>query len=138
MWHAYQPEGRSDVDSGLLKTLSVGDIAGDFYVPSYQRGYRWGKQEVRQLLEDIRESNGATYYLQPLVVKRRDDDSWELVDGQQRLTTLYLIFRYLKRTHLPSAAINYSLTYATREGSTAYLDCLDETEANTNIDFSHM
>jgi len=49
------------VDSGLLKTLSVGDIAGDFYVSSYQRGYRWGKQEVRQLLDDIRESNGTTY-----------------------------------------------------------------------------
>ena len=126
------------MDSGLLKTLSVGDIAGDFYVSSYQRGYRWGEQEVRQLLDDIRESNGATYYLQPVVVKGRDDGSWELVDGQQRLTTLYLIFRYLKSTHLPSAAINYSLTYETREGSKAYLDRLDETEANTNIDFSHM
>ena len=126
------------MDSGLLKTMSVGDIAGDFYVPSYQRGYRWGEQEVRQLLDDIRESNGATYYLQPVVVKGRDDGSWELVDGQQRLTTLYLIFRYLKSTHLPSAAINSSLTYETREGSKAYLDCLDETEANTNIDFSNM
>lgn len=126
------------MDSGLLKTLSVGDIAGDFYVPSYQRGYRWGEHEVSQLLDDIRESNGATYYLQPVVVKGRDDGSWELVDGQQRLTTLYLIFRYLKSTHLPSAAINYSLTYETREGSKAYLDCLDETEANTNIDFFHM
>lgn len=126
------------MDSGLLKTLSVGDIAGDFYVSSYQRGYRWGEQEVRQLLDDIRESNGATYYLQPVVVKGRDDGSWELVDGQQRLTTLYLIFRYLKSTHLPSAAINYSLTYETREGSKAYLDRLDETEASTNIDFSHM
>lgn len=126
------------MDSGLLKTLSVGDIAGDFYVPSYQRGYRWGEQEVGQLLDDIRESNGAIYYLQPVVVKGRVDGSWELVDGQQRLTTLYLIFRYLKSTHLPSAAINYSLTYETREGSKAYLDCLDEAEANTNIDFSHM
>jgi len=126
------------VDSGLLKTLSVGDIAGDFYVPSYQRGYRWGEQEVRQLLDDIQESNGSTYYLQPVVVKGRDGGSWELVDGQQRLTTLYLIFRYLKSAHLPSAVINYSLTYETREGSKAYLDRLDETEADTNIDFSHM
>ena len=126
------------MDSGLLKTLSVGDIAGDFYVPSYQRGYRWGEQEVRQLLDDLQESCGATYYLQPVVVKGRDDGSWELVDGQQRLTTLYLIFRYLKSTHLPSAAINYSLTYETREGSKAYLDRLDEDDAHTNIDFFHM
>ena len=126
------------MDSGLLKILSVGDIAGDFYVPSYQRGYRWGEQEVRQLLNDLRESHGATYYLQPVVVRGRDDGSWELVDGQQRLTTLYLIFRYLKSTHLPSVAINYSLTYETREGSKAYLDRLDEGDAHTNIDFFHM
>ena len=46
------------MDSGLLKTLSVGDIAGDFYVPSYQRGYRWGEQEVRQLLDDLRKATG--------------------------------------------------------------------------------
>lgn len=89
-----------------LKILAVGDVSGDFFVPAYQRGYRWGEHEVIQLLDDIRESNGATYYLQPLVVKARDDGSWELVDGQQRLTTLYLIFRYLKATHLPSAAAN--------------------------------
>jgi hypothetical protein len=128
----------AEVDSGSLKTLSVGDIAGDFYIPSYQRGYRWGEQEVLQLLEDMRESNGATYYLQPVVVKGRGDGSWELIDGQQRLTTLYLIFRYLKSAHLPSAAINYSLTYETRGGSKAYLDRLDEGEARTNIDFFHM
>ncbi len=126
------------MDSGLLKTLSVGDIAGDFYVPSYQRGYRWGEQEVRQLLDDLRESYGATYYLQPVVVRGRDDGSWELVDGQQRLTTLYLIFSYLKSAHLPSVAINYSLTYETREGSKDYLDRLDEDDAHTNIDFFHM
>ncbi len=126
------------VDSGSLKTLSVGDIAGDFFVPSYQRGYRWGQQEVSQLLDDLRESCGTTYYLQPLVVKGRDDGSWELVDGQQRLTTLYLIFSYLKNAHLPSVAINYSLTYETREGSKDYLDRLDEHDADTNIDFFHM
>jgi len=126
------------VDSGLLKTLSVGDIAGDFYVPSYQRGYRWGEQEVGQLLDDLKDSCGTTYYLQPVVVKGREDGSWELVDGQQRLTTLYLIFRYLKSAHLPSAATNYSLTYGTREGSKDYLDRVDEEDARTNIDFFHM
>lgn len=126
------------MDSGSLKTLSVGDIEGDFFVPSYQRGYRWGQQEVRQLLDDLSESNGKTYYLQPVVVKARHDGSWELVDGQQRLTTLYLLFRYLKSAHLPSVPIRYSLTYETREGSKAYLDSLDEAAADGNIDFFHM
>ena len=126
------------MDSGSLKILSVGDITGDFFVPAYQRGYRWGEQEVRALLDDIRDSNGATYYLQPVVVKGREDGSWELVDGQQRLTTLYLIFQYLKAKHLPSVAIDYSITYETREGSKDYLDRLSEADAGTNIDFFHM
>src|SRR4051794_20489978 len=109
------------IDAGMLTTVPVGDIAGDFFVCAYQRGYRWGEHEVRQLLNDIRDSNGATYYLQPIVVKQRDDDSWELIDGQQRLTTLYLIFKYLKDTHLPNAGPNYSMTYETRPGSKEYL-----------------
>ena len=128
----------NSTDDGLLKTLSVGDITGDFFIPSYQRGYRWREHEVRQLLNDIRESNGATYYLQPVVVKGRWDRSWELVDGQQRLTTLYLIFQYIKRRHLPSATNTYSITYETREGSKRYLDRLDEANAGSNIDFFHM
>ena len=37
----------------ILETKLVGDIEGAFYVPSYQRGYRWGKDEVLRLLEDV-------------------------------------------------------------------------------------
>lgn len=121
-----------------LMILPVGDIVGDFFVPSYQRGYRWTAHEVRQLLDDIRTSNGATYYLQPVVVKGRDDGSWELVDGQQRLTTLYLIFHYLRSSHLPTAVANYSITYETRPGSKAFLDEPKEADAESNIDFFHM
>jgi hypothetical protein len=125
------------VDAGSLKVVPVGDITGEFFVAAYQRGYRWGEHEVRQILDDIRDSEG-TYYLQPVVVKARDDGSWELVDGQQRLTTLYLIFQYLRGSHLPSAAANYSITYETRPGSKAYLDHPIEASASTNIDFFHM
>lgn len=125
-------------DSGLLKVLPVGDISGDFFVPSYQRGYRWTEQEVGQLLDDIRESDGTTYYLQPVVVKTRDVDTWELVDGQQRLTTLYLVLRYLRRTHLPRAEAGYTITYETRKGSKDYLERIREADAGTNIDFFHM
>jgi hypothetical protein len=125
-------------EEGSLKTLAVGDIAGDFFVPASQRGYRWGAQEVRQLLEDIRASDGASYYLQPIVVKGRADGSWELIDGQQRLTTLYLIFQYLKREHLPTAALSYSITYETREGSKEYLQRLNAADADRNIDYFHL
>ncbi|MCW2525822.1 MAG: hypothetical protein JWM76_682, partial [Pseudonocardiales bacterium] len=94
--------------SAVLEERLVGDIAGDFYVPAYQRGYRWGRDEVGRLLSDISESNGSRYFLQPVVVKARSDGKWELVDGQQRLTTLFLIFEYLQRNALPTARANYT------------------------------
>ena len=58
----------------ILTPKVVGDITGHFYVPAYQRGYRWGKDEVRKLLDDIWESRDRPYYLQPVVVKRLGDD----------------------------------------------------------------
>ena len=99
-----------------LRPELVGSIAGGFFVPSYQRGYRWGRDEVTRLLNDIHESAGNKYFLQPIVVKRRADRKWELVDGQQRLTTLSLILRYIQQ-HLPTASLKYSLEYETRASS---------------------
>ena len=84
-----------------LITKLVGDIQGNFYVPNYQRGYRWEKTEVETLLNDINEYGGKikktdneNYCLQPVVV-RNLRDKYELIDGQQRLTTLYLIYVYM-------------------------------------------
>ena len=80
-----------------LETKLVGDIKGDFYVPSYQRGYRWGVAEVERLLDDIYSTEGkSNYCLQPVVVKK-NGDRYELIDGQQRLTTIYLIYRFMNR-----------------------------------------
>jgi hypothetical protein len=123
---------------GRLDVRAVATVEGDFFVPSYQRGYRWTTLEVTALLDDVRESDGATYYLQPVVVKSRNNGSWELVDGQQRLTTLYLILKYLHRNHLPSVAVGYTISYETRPGSATYLEELDGTVAETNIDYFHM
>ena len=103
-----------------LEPRIVGNIDGRFYVPAYQRGYRWGRVEVGKLLGDIWESRGKPYYLQPVVVKKHGDE-WELVDGQQRLTTLYLIFRYMKREGLQSSGAGYRLRYETRLDSAALL-----------------
>ena len=68
-----------------------------------------------------------------------------MIDGQQRLTTLYLIFQYLQREHLPNAGPNYAITYETREDSKQYLQRLGkdvdraklEVDADRNIDFFH-
>lgn len=77
---------------------SIGVLCNNGYrfrIPAYQRGYRWTPDQVTDLLNDI-DSNpvGRMYCLQPLVVKKVTDKNgeyYELIDGQQRLTTIYLI-----------------------------------------------
>lgn len=121
----------------ILHPRKVGDLEGTFVVPDYQRGYRWGEDEVRRLLDDIKEAGSADYYLQPVVVKPIESGCWELVDGQQRLTTLYLILRAI-REYFPQSEPRYRLTYETRPGSEAYLDDPQEGPAADNIDYFHM
>ena len=75
----------------ILETKFVADISGSFYIPSYQRGYRWSETEVVRLLDDIYQNGKKNYCLQPVVVRKKEDQ-YELIDGQQRLTTLYLIY----------------------------------------------
>lgn len=132
----------------VLRPLVVDSISGSFFVPSYQRGYRWGPLEVAQLLDDLQASRRSveqgstkrseTYYLQPIAVRRREDDSFELIDGQQRLTTLYLIKSYILSSVAPNEAHKYSLAYETRPGSAAYLAAPSAEGANENIDFLHI
>lgn len=122
-----------------LSDLAVSEIVGDFLVPAYQRGYRWGPGEVTHLLDDVEASQGERYYLQPVVVKRMFDGRWELIDGQQRLTTLYLILLYIRRENLlPSAEVRYSLEYETRKDSKAYLENPVAELHEKNIDFFHL
>ena len=126
-----------DVREAELEPRLVGDISGRFYVPSYQRGYRWGEAEVRKLLDDIWESRDKPYYLQPVVVRPHGDE-WELVDGQQRLTTLFLIFQYMKSEGLQSSGAGYTMRYETRPDSAPYLEELDAELRERNIDFFHI
>lgn len=123
--------------TAILEPKVVSDVKGRFRVPSYQRGYRWGADEVRRLLDDIVAAGDGPYYLQPIVVKRLGDDHWELVDGQQRLTTLYIILRHIQK-QFGMVEINFSLEYETRPGSAEYLDSLVPDRAQENIDFFHM
>lgn len=126
------------VQQALLEPREVGQLSGEFFIPAYQRGYRWGPDEVRRLLEDIHDNQEQPYYLQPLVVRGAGQDRWEVVDGQQRLTTLYLIFKYIRDNVVPATPNRYSLTYETREGSTEFLDTLDPARQDENIDFHHI
>lgn len=101
----------------------VNELEGKcFVVEDYQRGYKWTQEQVEQLLNDIAEHNpdDGFYCLQPIVVKRfKEDDGklkWEVIDGQQRLTTIFLILRYLE-----GSKPFYCIDYRTRQSSGEFL-----------------
>ena len=80
-----------------LKIRTVGTITDHFTVPAYQRGYRWERKQVRQLLDDIEHTpDKSPYYLQPIVVAPDGNGGYDLIDGQQRLTTLFLVYKMLE------------------------------------------
>ena len=121
-----------------LESLLVGQIKGVFRIPSYQRGYRWSKEEVARLLEDIYSNGTNNYCLQPIVVRNKEDH-FELIDGQQRLTTIFLLYKYL---HDASFGFidepRFSLQYETRDKSEAFLSTLPLEEREDNIDYWFM
>src|ERR1035437_2443876 len=97
----------------------------EFLIPSYQRGYRWDKTQVTDLLNDIynfiqqkeskNQSVGDFYCLQPVIVKNVGEKCYKLIDGQQRLTTIYIILNYLDKKR-------FSIVFETREKSKVFLD----------------
>ncbi|MCD8386417.1 MAG: DUF262 domain-containing protein [Bacteroidales bacterium] len=95
-----------------IEEKSIGEIKGNFKIEAYQRGYRWTSQEVKRLLDDIMEFGGERYCLQPIVVKPTETH-YELIDGQQRLTTLYLINQYLHHISCMRPP-SYTMEYTTR------------------------
>ncbi len=100
----------------------------NFVIPHYQRGYRWGKQEVTELLDDLwafskDKESGDFYCLQPIVLLSKDTNTYEVLDGQQRLTTLYLILTFLdaKRREDGYNQELFTLNYQTRKDCEAFL-----------------
>ena len=95
-----------------------------FNIPEYQRGYRWEKKQVIDLLNDIkdfirRRDSGKVnlkefYCLQPVVVFNTSENEYDVIDGQQRLTTLYLILKALKSTieDYCNSSIIYKIGYS--------------------------
>ncbi|NAX45432.1 DUF262 domain-containing protein, partial [Photobacterium halotolerans] len=129
-----------------LELKSINDLLElSFYIPAYQRGYRWSKRQVIELLNDIYEfclnktkADQDFYCLQPVVVKARGEQ-WELVDGQQRLTTILLILGYFNSRFSEDFRKQlYSIEYETRPESREYISTLDESQKNKNIDFHYI
>ncbi|MDE5876614.1 MAG: DUF262 domain-containing protein [Muribaculaceae bacterium] len=149
-----------------------------FFVPAYQRGYRWTAEQVEQLIDDLMEfynyhystsARSKFYCLQPLVVKLRkledvsetkgeEDEYLEVIDGQQRLTTILLLLQVLHLlkyesffgtnavTQINAVPDVFTIKYETRPESAVWLkevntvvyseEAFDEFDQK-NCDYSH-
>lgn len=100
------------------KEVVIKEKSFPFFVDSYQRGYKWGEKEINDLLDDIDKfkptDNSEFYCLQPLVIKKVND-KYELIDGQQRCTTLFMILNYLEMK-------TFKIEYRVRASSQEFLE----------------
>ncbi|WP_459876998.1 DUF262 domain-containing protein [Campylobacter concisus] len=132
----------------MIEQRSVRDIIDkkiNFNVPAYQRGYRWDMLNVTDLLDDLLEfmqddSSGKFYCLQPLVVKKIGENRYNVIDGQQRLTTIFIILKYLENLLREKNGIDeiYTLCYETRKDSKDFLQNIaskTQDESNQNMDY---
>lgn len=115
--------------------MSVGGLfseSGTHYeIPIYQRNYAWGAEQIQQLIDDVWTASQAgdeNYFLGNLIVARRTPEqgvqfsTYEVIDGQQRLTTLYLLLTFLK------VELGAKLTYQSRRAATDALAGLDRSD----------
>jgi uncharacterized protein with ParB-like and HNH nuclease domain len=76
-----------------------GNIDSLYRIPRYQRPYRWTDDQIDKLWDDIFEAskrNDDYYFLGSMIVsKNSDNDYWDVIDGQQRLTTLIILFKVI-------------------------------------------
>lgn len=169
------------MNNNQVDIVTIGSLLkgkNHFYVPSYQRGYRWKRKQVEDLLSDLysfmkqynHNSNfpqdiGNFYCLQPVIVreitgndlrnealgekaKDAEEKLWELVDGQQRMTSIFIILSYLlKQKGLDKDAFKrrygselYTMFYESRPDTRDVLDSLlyDKKSPANNIDATHI
>jgi len=139
------------MENNQLELKSIYEVLEyNFFIPSYQRGYKWDSQQIIELLNDISEfaqkksrqeiKKEEFYCLQPIVVLK-DNNKYRVIDGQQRLTTIYIILKYLKDLLNEEYNINnyYSIEYETRKNSKEFLEKdLSENLNKENPDFYYM
>lgn len=101
-------------NANYIQQIAICELMNDryFFIPSYQRGYRWGKTQIYDLCNDLldyvlkkeKDAKSKSFYcLQPIIVKPKEfeikshgcKEGFEVVDGQQRLTSLFILYRYL-------------------------------------------
>ena len=107
-----------------IKQLDIRNLLQNdtYLIPIYQRNFAWEREEIRQLLEDISQTKG-NYYLGTLVVSKNNNNQFEIIDGQQRHTTLSIINAVLKNKGY-DAVKSRNLIFEAREKSGKIIDNL--------------
>lgn len=104
--------------------------SGKYVIPLYQRNYAWGEVEITQLLQDVwdkyKNDKESNYYIGTLVIDRREADVYEIIDGQQRHTTVTLINAviYSNNEYYNYAIPISNLTFDAREDIKQFIDML--------------
>ena len=109
----------------ILEECSINDIyfinRGTpvlYKIPIYQRNYAWERDEIYALIKDVYDSlKKPVYYIGTLVTYKREDNVFEVIDGQQRLTTIYIILKALDID-----TISNTLTYSARKVSATTIE----------------
>ena len=111
----------------ILDDETLFDKEAHYVIPRYQRAYAWEDKEIVQLIDDINDSTGD-YYIGSLVVAKVKDkvETYEVVDGQQRLTTLYLLLHYLFSHDGQVGEVGKTLSFDCRPNSNYTLEHIQD------------
>ena len=104
----------------LSQDGTIFDTDVKYVIPLYQRAFAWEEKQLTQLIEDINDvADDANYYMGTLIVSRQDN-AYEVVDGQQRLTALFLLFNCL------GIQVPHTLKFACRAKSNYTLEHIQD------------
>ncbi|MBR3229831.1 MAG: DUF262 domain-containing protein [Bacilli bacterium] len=106
----------------------------DYIIPIYQRSYEWEEEQIDALIDDIMDFKEKTYYLGIIVTHKNKDGKYEIIDGQQRLTTLYII---LKLLDVPTKnTLHFSLRKKSTDTLKMIKELIDKKENSKQYDLS--
>lgn len=117
-----------------ISDLYIGNEFRNYEIPIYQRNYAWEREEIKALVRDVfdsfQKSQNNKYYVGTLVSYDRGDNTYEIIDGQQRLTTIYLILKCFKEN------LNSKLSFKARKKSNYTLKNLETDIASEESEIS--
>lgn len=128
--------GNNAQDQNNEVEKSALEIVKDNYnIPKYQRGYRWDRSQVFDLIKDLKEyydeykkDNTLSFYCMQAIIVKKIDNIYSVIDGQQRLTTMYILISYLIRKDLIKNINLGTITYESRKETRYFLEKIKNPE----------